>query len=133
MAGKPGMHKERQDYRFGTEYQAKLRAKIKTGMILGALADHVEGKKEMSSTQIQAAVALLRKAMPDLQSTEIKQDATSYRDTLSRIAEMAGWAVAANQVARENDTDSTQPVDSKGDAQVVVDGAAGQSGVDQAE
>ena len=122
MAGKPGMHKERQDYRFGTEYQAKLRAKIKTGMILGALADHVEGKKEMSSTQIQAAVALLRKAMPDLASTEIKQDATSYRDTLSRIAEMAGWAVAASQVAQENAPNATQPVDSIESAQYQEDG-----------
>lgn len=101
MAGKPGMHKERAGYRFGAEYQDKLRAKIKTGMMLSALADHVVGKREMTSTQVTAALGLLRKAMPDLAATEMTGSVTTYQDTLRRVAETMGWATAAAQVASE--------------------------------
>ena len=113
MAGKPGMHKDRQAAQLGTVYQEKLRMKIKSGQILDRLVKHISGEVEMTPSQVTAATVLLRKVMPDLASTEIKQDATTYRDTLSRIAEMAGWAVAANQVARED----AQAVDSKGEAE----------------
>jgi hypothetical protein len=42
------------------------RVKIKNSNILNALIEHVEGKREMSSTQVTAGVALLKKVMPDL-------------------------------------------------------------------
>lgn len=110
MAGKPGMHKERMSYRFGEEYQAKLRAKIKIGMILEALTSHIVGEREMTASQVTACLGLLRKAMPDLASTEIKAEVTNYRDTLSRIAESMGWATAAAQVAKEEgDTSNAAP------------------------
>ena len=43
------------------------RAKIKTGVIIQRLSDHVLGKLELSNTQIQAAKILLSKVVPDLQ------------------------------------------------------------------
>jgi hypothetical protein len=45
------------------------REKIRSANILNALQEHVEGKREMSATQINAANILLRKVLPDLQST----------------------------------------------------------------
>lgn len=42
------------------------RVKIQNSNILNALIEHVEGKREMSSTQVTAGVALLKKVMPDL-------------------------------------------------------------------
>lgn len=48
-----------------------VRARIQTGVLTQRLQDHVLGKVELSPTQIRAADILLKKAIPDLQSTEL--------------------------------------------------------------
>lgn len=48
------------------------RVKIQNSNILNALVEHVEGKREMSATQVSAGVALLKKILPDLSSTTIE-------------------------------------------------------------
>lgn len=48
------------------------RVKIQNSNILNALIEHVDGKREMSSTQVSAGIALLKKVLPDLASTEIR-------------------------------------------------------------
>ncbi len=50
------------------------RVKIKNSNILNALIEHVEGKREMSATQVSAGLGLLRKVMPDLATTTIQGD-----------------------------------------------------------
>ena len=50
------------------------RDKIKNSNILNALIEHAEGNREMSSTQVTAALGLLKKALPDLQSVEVGSD-----------------------------------------------------------
>lgn len=52
------------------------RAKIQNSNILNALIEHVEGKREMSASQVSAGLGLLRKVMPDLSSAEIKSEST---------------------------------------------------------
>ena len=47
------------------------RSKISNSRILDKLLDHVEGKSEMSSTQINAARILLSKVLPDLSSVAL--------------------------------------------------------------
>lgn len=47
------------------------RGKIANSNILKALIEHVEGKREMSSTQVTAGLGLLKKALPDLQNVEV--------------------------------------------------------------
>ena len=42
------------------------RVKIQNSNILNALIEHVEGRREMSGTQVSAGVALLKKVLPDL-------------------------------------------------------------------
>ena len=56
----------RKDSRLKTQH----REAIKTSMIINRLADHVDGKAEMSSTQVAAGLGLLRKVLPDLKATE---------------------------------------------------------------
>lgn len=50
------------------------RVKIKNSNILNALIEHVEGKREMSSTQVTAGLGLLKKVMPDEQSIQHGND-----------------------------------------------------------
>lgn len=47
------------------------RVKIQNSNILNALIEHVEGKREMSSTQVSAGLGLLRKVLPDLSATTL--------------------------------------------------------------
>jgi hypothetical protein len=42
------------------------RVKIQNSNILNALIEHIDGRREMSSTQVTAGLALLKKVLPDL-------------------------------------------------------------------
>ena len=48
------------------------RVKIQNSNILNALIEHIEGKREMSATQVSAGLGLLKKVMPDLAATTIE-------------------------------------------------------------
>ena len=48
------------------------REKIRNSNILNALLEHVEGNREMSSTQVSAGLGLLKKCLPDLQSVSVQ-------------------------------------------------------------
>ena len=58
----------------GFRMSEEHRVKIQNSNILNALVEHVEGKREMTSTQVSAGVALLKKVMPDLSSIESSID-----------------------------------------------------------
>jgi hypothetical protein len=58
--------------RFTPIHAEHYRSKIKTGMLINRLHQVGSGKVEASPGSIQACIALLRKVLPDLQSTEIK-------------------------------------------------------------
>ncbi|MCC0052151.1 MAG: hypothetical protein H6881_09765 [Rhodobiaceae bacterium] len=47
------------------------RVKIQNSNILNALIEHVEGKREMSQSQVTAGLGLLKKCLPDLSSVEL--------------------------------------------------------------
>jgi hypothetical protein len=53
------------------------RVKIQNSNILNVLIEHVQGTREMSSTQVTAGIALLKKVLPDLQTVEHKGDPDS--------------------------------------------------------
>lgn len=50
------------------------KAKIKVSVISGRLYDHLQGKNEMTPTQIKAADILLKKLVPDLNRAEVVGD-----------------------------------------------------------
>jgi len=47
-------------------HSEQVRAKIQAAVLIQRLSDHVEGKLEMSATQIQAANSLLDRSVPKL-------------------------------------------------------------------
>ena len=74
----------------GFHMSEEHRVKIKNSNILNALIEHVEGKREMASSQVTAGLGLLRKVMPDLSESSVthsvKRDATEYsREELAAI------------------------------------------------
>ena len=50
------------------------RDKIRNSNVLSHLIDHAEGKRDMTATQVTAALGLLKKALPDLQSVQHSGD-----------------------------------------------------------
>ena len=57
-------------FRMGNDH----RVKIKNSNILNALIEHVDGKREMSATQVSAGLGLLKKVMPDLGALSLSGD-----------------------------------------------------------
>ena len=47
------------------------RTKIANSQILKRLIEHVEGKTDMTRTQVTAGIALLKKVMPDMQTIQL--------------------------------------------------------------
>ena len=58
----------------GFRMSSEHRDKIKNSNILSALIKHVEGKQEMSPSQVTAGLGLLRKVLPDLSNVELSTD-----------------------------------------------------------
>ena len=67
------------------------RTKISNSKILNRLVDHVEGKIEMSATQVTAGVALLRKIMPDLQAVEMSGETAVVHTVVSTLPTAEEW------------------------------------------
>lgn len=53
------------------------RVKIQNSNILNALLEHIEGKRDMSATQVSAGINLLKKVLPDLSSVEIEGEVSA--------------------------------------------------------
>lgn len=53
---------------------AEHRTKIANSKILKHLIEHAEGTREMSSTQVNAGLGLLKKVMPDMTETMMVGD-----------------------------------------------------------
>lgn len=68
MAGVKGMHARQST---SPTYAAKVRARIKAGGIVFCLHEHIVGKREMTSSQVTAALGLLRKVVPDKSEADI--------------------------------------------------------------
>lgn len=56
----------------GFQMGAEHRGKIANSNILKCLIQHAQGEREMSSTQVTAALGLLDRVMPKLQATTIE-------------------------------------------------------------
>lgn len=70
------------------------RDKIKTGMIVKKLSDHVEDpeKTKMTGTQVRAAECLLARTMPTLTMADIvnHEAPENYQEQLQGLKDMAG-------------------------------------------
>ena len=50
------------------------RLKIKNSAVLNALIEHVEGRREMTATQVSAGLGLLKKCLPDMSSVSMSSE-----------------------------------------------------------
>jgi hypothetical protein len=50
------------------------RVKIQNSNILNALIEHIEGRREMSSTQVSAGLGLLKKILPDMSAVTVTEE-----------------------------------------------------------
>jgi len=67
------------------------RVKIQNSNILNALIEHVDGKREMSGSQVSAGIALLKKVLPDLSQTTIEGGANPVSvEVIKRVIVRAG-------------------------------------------
>lgn len=57
--------------RLNNRHQQMVRDKIQASQLVNRLQDHIDGKAEMSQTQLRAAEILLKKSVPDLRSVEV--------------------------------------------------------------
>lgn len=64
----------------------ETRLKIKTSQLLNRLTDHALGGCEMNSTQVTAALGVLKKALPDLAATELSGNVgVSHEEALKEL------------------------------------------------
>ena len=64
-----------------------VRSQIKTTHILKRVQDHVDGKIELSATQVRCAEILLNKTLANLSSIELQAEVTTHElTTEERIA-----------------------------------------------
>ena len=61
-------------------YPEKAREKIRASAALKRLVGHVEGDVELSSTQVTAALALLKKVLPDAPALSKELDADEAKE-----------------------------------------------------
>ena len=80
----------------GFRMSEEHRVKIKNSNILNALIEHVEGKREMKTTQVTAAIALLDRVLPKLQSVEVTGDEDNPVSVITKIELVAAGAVNTN-------------------------------------
>lgn len=73
--------------RLKPHHQEDIKLKIKTTQIIRRLQKHIDGKLELSATQVSAAQTLLRKVIPDLASTETHLTVESMSDVLRQVSE----------------------------------------------
>lgn len=60
--------------RLRKNHQEEIRTKIQASVLVSRLMGHVEGKNQMSPSQIRAAEVLLNKSLPNL--SDVKVDMT---------------------------------------------------------
>ena len=58
----------------GKRHQEDVRNKIRASQLINRLENHVLGEVDMETTQVTAALGLLKKCVPDLTSTTISGD-----------------------------------------------------------
>ena len=62
--------------RLDPKHDERTRSKIQTTQLVNRLISHAIGEVEMSATQVRAAEILLKKTLPDLQSTNVTAEIT---------------------------------------------------------
>lgn len=88
MSSDRPLRKSRGGTLLGNDWEEKNRAKIQNGMMIKRLILYVNGKIKLEPAQVTAAVALLKKVLPDLSQSEIKGEIVHRY--VARVPDKAG-------------------------------------------
>jgi hypothetical protein len=93
-----------------TKFQTEAcRAKIKTTQIINRLQAHLEGKLELSATQVRCAEIMLNKSLANLTATELTGDVASFVMRLPEpAADTATWERTNSVASSLPNTDTTK-------------------------
>ena len=69
-----GVTFKRRGVKYDASVQDRIRQKIADAQVANTLIAHVKGSAKLEASQVTAAIALLRKVVPDLQSAEMTID-----------------------------------------------------------
>jgi hypothetical protein len=61
------------------------RLKIQKSNILNVLMQHAQGEREMSATQVQAGLGLLKKVLPDLNAVTLSGDEENPIEVITKV------------------------------------------------
>lgn len=78
------------------------RKKIKVSLILKKLTDHVVSDTELSATQVTAAIALLKKVLPDLSAVDLQANIVLR----PKLVDLSGGKLTKAMEDESTDTDS---------------------------
>ena len=76
------------------------RKKIKVSMIVKRLTDHIDGTVELNTSQVQAALGLLKKVLPDLSAVDLQANITLR----PKLVDLSG-----GKLTKAMDNESTDP------------------------
>ena len=82
-------------------YPQRARERITGSKVLTRLIDHVEGRIELSNSQVNAARILLGKVLPDMKSVEVDVHAQLKTITTHRLTDEQLMAIAAGGLQPE--------------------------------
>lgn len=83
-------------------HQADVRSKIQASQLINRLQNFIEGKISLNAAQVNAALGLLRKSLPDLQATEHSGEiAYSLSGEISALNALARDAKTATEHASQ--------------------------------
>jgi hypothetical protein len=98
-----------------TKHQTEAcRAKIKTTQLVNRLMRHINGKLELSATQVRSIECLLNKTLPNLQQAEHTVDVKTYVARLPEPApDAAAWLATVDKPLLVSTplASDTQPID----------------------
>jgi hypothetical protein len=92
-------------------HDTKTRERIQTSQIVNRLTDHLDGKVELSATQIRAAEILLRKSLPDLSAVEHSGEIGNKSATEMTRDELLAYISSGSNGAARKDGRSIKPAE----------------------
>ena len=87
-------------------WELDVRRKIQTSNVCNRLIEHVNGQIKLEPSQVQAALGLMRKVLPDL-ATHTVSSTVDAKLTLQRIERVIIDAMPAPQLTIDNDGKDT--------------------------
>lgn len=85
-------------------HDEETRSRIKASQLINRLETHVLGKSMLDSSQVTAALGLLRKIIPDLANMTISGDPNNPLTTIQKIERVITSAPAEWQDAKDSNS-----------------------------